>query len=365
MAIAEEANELAAEESELDDSALSALESAAEETARSWSKSNLGYQANVYYDGFKVPPPGHMFSREWGFQGTFVGSVGDWRPYQASEVITHVEKIAGEPDLAASREASEMARPRAETLIQRARSAAARIPPPHDGYSAENLEELQGVSMPPIRKLAASLMHTTSGQFVVRDMQATEGGWQPSGHQMVLANVMYIRSPYKAAKWLAEVCERLGRHLEAADSSAEAVVVQLGTRIFIGHGGVPNEYLKLGVWLTDLGFEWEVFDRRPTAGLSTKERLAEMLDNAQMAFLFMTPEDEMANGQTQARSNVIHEVGLFQGRLGFTKAIVLLEEGCDEFSNIAGLGQVRYPKSNVKAAFEEIRQVMQREGLLG
>ena len=30
----------------------------------------------------------------------------------------------------------------------------------------------------------------------------------------------------------------------------------------------------------------------------------------------------------KARMNVIHEVGLFQGRLGFERAIVLLEEGC-------------------------------------
>ncbi len=62
--------------------------------------------------------------------------------------------------------------------------------------------------------------------------------------------------------------------------------------------------------------------------------------------------------------NVIHEVGLFQGRLGFTKAIVLLEEGCEEFSNIEGLGQIRFPKGNIAAKFEEIRQVLERESVL-
>ncbi len=49
-------------------------------------------------------------------------------------------------------------------------------------------------------------------------------------------------------------------------------------------------------------------------------------------------------GVCQARMNVIHEAGLFQGRLGFTKAILLLEDGCSEFSNIQGLGQIRFPK---------------------
>ncbi|SSC66217.1 unnamed protein product [Ciceribacter selenitireducens ATCC BAA-1503] len=63
--------------------------------------------------------------------------------------------------------------------------------------------------------------------------------------------------------------------------------------------------------------------------------------------------------------NVVHEMGLFQGRLGFMRAIVLLEDGCEEFSNIQGLGQIRFPKGNVAAAFEEVRMVLEREGLVG
>jgi predicted nucleotide-binding protein len=78
----------------------------------------------------------------------------------------------------------------------------------------------------------------------------------------------------------------------------------------------------------------------------------------------MTAEDENAKGELQARMNVIHEVGLFQGRLGFTKAIILLEEGCQEFSNIQGLGQVRFPINNIAACFEEVRRVIEREGLI-
>jgi predicted nucleotide-binding protein len=61
---------------------------------------------------------------------------------------------------------------------------------------------------------------------------------------------------------------------------------------------------------------------------------------------------------------VVHEAGLFQGRLGFTKAVVLLEEGCEQFSNVEGLGQIRLPKGNISAAFEEIRRVLERDGLI-
>jgi predicted nucleotide-binding protein len=76
----------------------------------------------------------------------------------------------------------------------------------------------------------------------------------------------------------------------------------------------------------------------------------------------MTAEDEQKDGKMNARLNVVHEAGLFQGRLGFRKAIVLLEEGCEEFSNIHGLGQIRFPKGDIGARFEKIREVLEREG---
>jgi predicted nucleotide-binding protein len=78
----------------------------------------------------------------------------------------------------------------------------------------------------------------------------------------------------------------------------------------------------------------------------------------------LTAGDEQKDGKIQARMNVIHEAGLFQGKLGFTRAIVLLEEGYEKFSNIRGLGQIRFPKGNIKQAFEEVREVLERVGLL-
>jgi predicted nucleotide-binding protein len=89
-----------------------------------------------------------------------------------------------------------------------------------------------------------------------------------------------------------------------------------------------------------------------------------MLDNAAFAFLVLTAEDERADGHKQARQNVVHEAGLFQGRHGFKKAIILLEDGCDEFSNATGLGQIRFAAGNIAAKFEEIRRVLERERII-
>jgi len=89
-----------------------------------------------------------------------------------------------------------------------------------------------------------------------------------------------------------------------------------------------------------------------------------MLDAAAIAFLVLTAEDELADGKMQARMNVVHEAGLFQGRLGFSRAIIMLEEGCEEFSNVQGLGQLRFPQNNIRAAFHDVQLVLEREGLV-
>jgi len=135
-------------------------------------------------------------------------------------------------------------------------------------------------------------------------------------------------------------------------------------KVFIGHGH-STLWRDLKDFIADrLHLEWEEFNRASTAGLSTKERLQAMLDDSRFAFLVLTAEDERPGGSMHARDNVIHELGLFQGRLGFERAIILLEEGCDEFSNIHGLTHIPFPKGNIKAIFEDIRRVLERENIL-
>jgi predicted nucleotide-binding protein len=155
-------------------------------------------------------------------------------------------------------------------------------------------------------------------------------------------------------------------YLEVANEQQldESVLRPTERRVFIGHGR-SGEWRKLKDFVVErLRLPYEEFNRESTAGFSTKERLQQMLASTQFALLVMTAEDQHSDGSHHARENVVHEIGLFQGRHGFERAIVLLEEGCVEFSNLTGLTQIRFPPGDILARSEEVRRVLEREGML-
>ena len=136
-------------------------------------------------------------------------------------------------------------------------------------------------------------------------------------------------------------------------------------KIFIGHGR-STEWLKLQIFISQtLALPCDDFNVEPTAGLQTGTRIEIMLNSARMAFLVLTAEDRHADESMHARENVIHEVGLFQARLGPTRAIVLLEHGCKRFSNLDGLTTINFPANDLMARSEDIRGVLRREQVLG
>lgn len=132
-------------------------------------------------------------------------------------------------------------------------------------------------------------------------------------------------------------------------------------KIFIGHGH-NNQWRDLKDHLHEQhGFDVTAYEVGPRAGLSVKEVLESMLNESSFAFLILTGEDIGTYGEMHARENVVHELGLFQGRLGFIRAIVLLEEGVHEFSNILGLNQIRFSKGNIRETFGDVLATIRRE----
>jgi predicted nucleotide-binding protein len=109
------------------------------------------------------------------------------------------------------------------------------------------------------------------------------------------------------------------------------------------------------------GYAVEAYEIGSRAGHAIRDILEEMLDESSFALLVMTGDDETKDGRLLARQNVVHEAGLFQGRLGFSQAIILLEDGTEEFSNIAGLQQIRFPKGKIRETFGDVLAVLKHE----
>jgi predicted nucleotide-binding protein len=198
---------------------------------------------------------------------------------------------------------------------------------------------------------------------MTRDTLAMSQGLQVAPHQTLIAHDLSATVLENGFATLASCTREAASHLKRRETRNRKASL-VGTNVFIGHGR-SSLWRELKDFIEDrLHLVVDEFNSLPVAGITTTARLSELLDAAAIAFLVMTAEDEQADGKMRARENVVHEVGLFQGRLGFTRAIVLLEEGCEEFSNIHGLGQIRFPMGNIGAKFEGIRAILEREGLI-
>ena len=135
----------------------------------------------------------------------------------------------------------------------------------------------------------------------------------------------------------------------------------VATKVFIGHGRSPL-WRDLKDHLQDqFGYDVQAYEVGSRAGHTIRDVLQQMLDESTFAILVMTGEDETVENKMHPRLNVVHELGLFQARLGFNRAIAVLEEGTQEFSNIYGIQQIRFSRGNIREIFGDVLAVLRRE----
>lgn len=329
--------------------------------AIAFSGSWLGYHANVYYKDLQAPPPGSHFSQEWGLN--FGDSIGNWIEYSRESVRAAImadvdpeyKNKLGE----ASKQAKQLFDDKYETVCNILDALLAES-------KTSTLQRIHGdVNNIDLAFTAQKVVEEwrPKGPLMTRDTTAAAQGTYIPVHCIVEAEQIAMLRPFDDLELLAGYARRILKYMQINDL-IERSSVSMGNKVFIGHGRSVL-WREFKDFIKDrLHLDYEEFNRQPTAGMSILERIQQMLDSACFAFLIMTAEDQHADQSMHARENVIHEVGLFQGRLDFRKAIVVLEEGCSEFSNINGLTQIRFPKGNIKACFEEVRRVLEREGIV-
>lgn len=161
------------------------------------------------------------------------------------------------------------------------------------------------------------------------------------------------------AAWLCK-----GTASKAAEDGLFKLLTQKKKKgIFIGHGH-SKEWQKLEAYLEDFKLPIVEFNSKSSVGQTIPNRLMEMVVAARFGFLIMTAEDEHGDSTLHARENVIHEIGLCQASFGCNRTAILLEQGCEKFTNIEGLIHIEFPKDNINKSFPEVKKVLVREGML-
>lgn len=142
------------------------------------------------------------------------------------------------------------------------------------------------------------------------------------------------------------------------------IPLQKQDKVFLGHGGNPL-WSRVHIHLKDeLHLDVHAWESESRASRYPLDVLEQLLDNCTFAVLVQTGEDTTNDGTLRARQNVVHEIGLFQGRLGFERVALVEQEGIESFSNIHGLQVIRFPGQRIEAAYYELDRMLIREKLI-
>jgi len=158
---------------------------------------------------------------------------------------------------------------------------------------------------------------------------------------------------------LSLLIKRYETYGEPSDRTLSGGKTQGLGKIFLGHGRNPIWNRVLRFLKDELSMEVIAFETESRASSHIVDVLTDFLDECNFAVIVMTADDETTEGKTRSRQNVIHEIGLFQGRHGFDRVLIFQQEGVEEFSNIAGLQTIRF-KEKPEDGFYELQRALKR-----
>ena len=139
-------------------------------------------------------------------------------------------------------------------------------------------------------------------------------------------------------------------------------------RVFIVHGHDMENALRLYARLKDrFGLDPVILSEEPSKGRSIIEKFESEAATCSFAFVLFTPDDFIQKGDesySQARPNVILELGWFYGRLGRDKVCILFRKGTSIPSDLGGIGRIEFG-SSIDEKIIEIENELEAGGLMG
>ena len=124
-----------------------------------------------------------------------------------------------------------------------------------------------------------------------------------------------------------------------AEQNLEDVTVHepMGNKIFIVHGQDNEMKREVQLLLTRAGLDDVVLHERPDRGRTIIDKLIQESKDACYVIALLSPDDELANGSSRARQNVIFEIGYFLGKLGKERVRLFKRGNIDIPSDLQGI----------------------------
>ena len=157
--------------------------------------------------------------------------------------------------------------------------------------------------------------------------------------------------------------------IEAGKSVYQAVLEQQvqSNVVFIVHGHDDANLLRLENLLKDRwGLESIVLRDEAGKGRTLVEKFEQEAHGAAYAIILLTPDDLIQTPDkdyTQARPNVVFELGWFYGRIGREKVCILSKTGTNIHSDLAGITRIDFNES-IEEAFLSIERELKSAGLV-
>jgi sugar/nucleoside kinase (ribokinase family) len=131
--------------------------------------------------------------------------------------------------------------------------------------------------------------------------------------------------------------------------------------VFVAHGGNPQWRAVKAFVEDEMRLPVHSFETGVWGSTQVTEALDDLLARCGFAVCVLTAEDLAADGQWRARQNVVHEVGLFQGRYGFDRVILLVEEGVRSVPRTAEPFTVTFPRNGIDTVFWRLRRMFRTQ----
>ena len=331
----------------------------AQRVEKSWCGSSLGNHAKMYYQGLEPVPKHAYWDVEWGMaDGDLHPSKtkGTWQKYMIDEINDEIYSRCGTMQDEMSDYDAHLFR-----TFEEAEAELMGILEQSEGEMAEATRQRLlkdtkaqrgNLTTPAHEATQMALAHTPT---ISRDLENVARGPIPAAHHHILAEVQALRQLELGVEQLGKIASQITQATRQKQTRQESEKMR-DSKVFIGHDGQSHTWRAVKDYLEKKGFEVDEFERTSVAGKQIKDRLEEMMEDAGWAVMIVTARD-----MEPSSTNVIHEIGFAQGRLGWEKVIILLQEGCTVPSNLNGTVRLPFKDENIKSVFSDLEKNLRVE----